>query len=86
MAFEHDTTTLPASWASALVNNDTSGLSDAETKRLIAAVDKLLGDGWTVVDTVADSERFTWYYRAYDPQQETDGGNVMDYVITRAKE
>jgi hypothetical protein len=81
-----DIITLPASWASALINDDYSGLDDqcpTEAARCRARVDQIAADGWSIVSDVEDSERFTWYYRLYDPGADCDGGNVIDYVILR---
>jgi hypothetical protein len=81
-----DTITLPAYWASALINDDYSGLEDhdpAEAARCRAVVADLAADGWYVGCDVDDTERFTWYYRLYDPGAECDGGNVLDYTILK---
>lgn len=85
----NDTVTLPAYWASALVNGDFSGLDANETKRCKAAMARLAADGWHVVDTVRDNDgngedaRFTWSYWLYDPDAGCDGGEVLDYVVLR---
>jgi hypothetical protein len=42
---EVDTVTLPAYWASALINGDFSGLESNEAERCQAAVDEL-AQGW----------------------------------------
>lgn len=85
---EQDIITLPAYWASALVNGDYSGLADhdpAEADRCKAAQANLARDGWQVVSTADDGEpRFTWHYRLYDPDAECQGGEVLDYVILKA--
>lgn len=77
-----DTVTLPAYWASALVNNDWSGLTEVETVMCRAAIARLAADGWSVVSTVDDDEpRFTWSYQLYCPEADCSGGDVLDYVV-----
>lgn len=84
---EVDTITLPAYFASAFVNGDYSGLTDAETKRADELVGKLTDDGWAIVDVARDADgngcepRFTWSYRLYGGDAE--GGDVLDYVVHR---
>ena len=85
MAIEVDTVTLPAYWASALVNGDYSGLDDDEAARCEAAEKALAKDGWSVVSTADDDEpRFTWSYGLYDPGAEVSGGDVLDYTVLKA--
>ena len=80
-----NTVTLPAYWASALVNGDYSGLDDAEAARCEAAEAKLAEDGWSVVSTADDDEpRFTWSYKLYDPEADCSGGEVLDYTVLKA--
>jgi hypothetical protein len=83
MSIEVEKITLPAYWASALVNNDYSGIQDPdEAVRCRAQVVKLVADGWEVVDC-ADEPRFTWSYQLYDPGASCSGGEVLDYAILR---
>ena len=78
MKIEVDTITAPACWASALVNDDRSGLDAADIALLDEWLSKL--DGWQVVSTVDDTEpRFTWNFRLYGGGFQ--GGEVIDYVI-----
>lgn len=80
-----DTITLPVYWASALINGDFSGITEACEANAIKEVQaNLRAQGWTAVSTVEDSERFTWSYQLYDPSAECVGGTVLDYVIIRA--
>lgn len=81
---ETDTVTLPACWASALINSDYSGIPECEVDRASAAVHRLAYEGWQIADCEEDS-RFTWSYRLYDPLADCDGGNVLDYTIIRRK-
>lgn len=80
--------TLPAYWASALVNNDYSGLDNQnpdEGQRCRKVVADLAKDGWSIVSDVDGSEpRFTWHYQLYDPGADCSGGDVLDYVILRS--
>ena len=81
---EQSTVTLPSYWACALINGDASGLEDDEAARCDAAAAALAADGWEIVDTVEDSERFTWSYDLYDPDAGVRGGDVMDYVVLKS--
>lgn len=84
---EVNTVTLPAYWASALVNGDFSGLDEVERQRCEHAITALHDDGWSVVSTADDSEpRFTWSYQMYDPEADCQGGDVLDYVAHRQVE
>lgn len=79
---EVDTVTLPAAWASALVNGDVSGMEDDEIAAMEKELARLSKDGWEVVSNADDSEPyFTWKYRLYGGT--ADGGEVMDYVVHR---
>ena len=83
--------TLPAFWASALINGDYTGFDyDADTKRAMAELARceeketeLAAEGWWVVDCEAEP-RFTWHYRLYDPGADCVGGEVLEYTIMRA--
>ena len=82
---KRDTTTLPAYWASALINGDYSGLEDeAEAARCAAKVEELADDGWSIV-SCEDEARFTWSYNLYDTGADCSGGDVLDYTIIRSK-
>lgn len=89
MAIETDTVTLPAYWASAIVNGDYSSFTlhddggDAETAACDSALEALADDGWRVVSTVEDSERFTWSFDLYGGT--ASGGDVCDYVVHRVR-
>lgn len=78
-----DTVTLPAYWASLLINGDDSGFSDpAELRRACAAKHDLMREGWRVVD--AGEPRFTNNYGLYDPGVEgVQSGEVIEYTILR---
>ncbi len=91
---ETDTVTLPACWASALINGDESSFSldddggDAEIAAIDAALAPLTAEGWFVVDVARDEETgesqepwFTWSYDLYGGTAK--GGEVLDYVIMR---
>lgn len=83
--------TLPAAWASALINGDFSGLEEPEAARCKARVAELARDGWTIVDVARDDDgegqepRFTRSYRFYDPDATCTGGDVLDYVLMRGE-
>jgi hypothetical protein len=82
MSIEVEKITLPAYWASALVNGDYSGLDVHESIRCSHALDELARDGWSVA-ACEDESRFTWSYQLYDPGASCSGGEVLDYVILR---
>ena len=75
--------TLPAYYASALVNGDISGLTE-EGKRELAKIYEWL-EGGQVIDVVRDENgegkepRFTWSFKLYGGEYE--GGEVLDYVV-----
>jgi hypothetical protein len=81
MIMETDIITLPAYWACALINGDESGMSDEEIAEMDTYLADALRDGWQVVSTVDDSERFTWSYDLYGGS--CAGGDVLDYVVVR---
>lgn len=65
--FEQITYTLPAYWASMLINDDQSGLDDKEEKALnnwMKSNKKSLGDGYWSLDD--DSQNFEKYHDARD--------------------
>lgn len=83
-----DTITLPAYWATALVNGDYSGMTDeAEAARCRAVIAHWADKGWCLYDVARDDDgeaheaRFTWSYRLYDPGADCSGGEVLDYVM-----
>jgi hypothetical protein len=90
MPIEVDTITAPDFWASALINDDRTGMTDEEEAAMDAYLAPLEAEGWYVVDVVrnddgeADEARFTWSYRLYGGT--ANGGDVVDYVIHRQKE
>jgi len=79
------TVTLPADWASALVNGDFSGLEAADDAACRKAIAGLASDGMTVVDVVRDADgepqepRFSWLYDMYGGT--TRGGALLDFVV-----
>lgn len=80
---ETDTITLPAYWASAIINDDWTGISDdAEAERCRRQIDQLAMDGWRIVSTEGEAY-FTWSYKVHDPGADCTGGEVIDYVIYR---
>jgi len=85
-----DTITLPAYWASALVNGDYSGLDGDEAARCERAENELAARGWRVVDVTrgedgeAEESRFTWSYGLYDPDAGVSGGDVLNYTMIRS--
>lgn len=86
MTIEVDTVTLPAFWACALINADTSGMTDEEEAHMNAYMETIEADGWYVVDVVRDEDgnsepRFTWSYNLYGG--DAKGGDVIDYVMHR---
>lgn len=96
MKFRVDTVTLPAYWASALINGDYSSFSlnddggaaeIADLKREVAA---LAAEGWQIVDVARDEDgnvrdpRFTWQFSLYGGN--CAGGDVLDYVIHNHRE
>lgn len=77
-----DIVTGPAYWASYLVNNDSSGLSEDEKKSADKWREKL--KPWVVVSTDGDE----YYSNRYDLHSGTDvrGGDVIDYVVHKVPE
>ena len=77
-----DTVTAPAFWASALVNDDYSGLTEEEAAAVKAWLANIAPA--YVVDIARDAEgdadepRFTWHYRLHGGDAE--GGDVLDYI------
>ena len=84
-----ETITLPAYWASALVNGDYSGLTDSEAAICREYEARLAADGLSIADVARDDDgegqeaRFTWSYRLYCPEAGCDGGEVLDYIALR---
>lgn len=76
--------TLPAYYATALVNGDQSGLTTQGVADFNKLVADLKADGMTIVDVARDADgnaaepRFTRYFRNYGG--DADGGDVLDYV------
>lgn len=81
--------TYPAFLASAFVNGDVSGLTDAEAADFEAKRAALASEGWQIVDVKRDAEgnaeesRFTWSYRLYGGDAE--GGDVIDFIAHRTR-
>lgn len=84
-------TTAPAHWASALVNDDYSGLDELQALACRAWQAEIAP--WYVVDVVRDEsgeaqeQRFTWHFAVHAGREygklfpDVRGGNVLDYVI-----
>jgi hypothetical protein len=94
LGIESTTVTLPAAWASALVNDDLSSLDHHEANLCGFAVRSLARAGLCVIDVARDPDtgdacepRFTWHYRLHsqDPTASApSGGDVLDYVVVAA--
>ena len=76
--------TLPACWASALINNDFTGLEDEEIKALEAALERIAPG--LVVDVCRDDDTgdsmepyFSWSYGLHGGTAK--GGDLLDYVV-----
>lgn len=79
-----DTVTMPAHWASALINGDASGMTDREERLMDRYVERVLYEhGWQVVDVIGEPY-FTWRYRLHGGDAE--GGEVVDYHVHRYEE
>jgi len=73
----HETITAPALFASALINNDRSGLSGEESNALDLWLDR---EGIKGADFVGVGEpRFTWSFDLYCRELGCRGGEVADY-------
>jgi hypothetical protein len=93
MTFEISTITLPAHWASALVNGDESSFDRADPYDAadLAAMDEVASDlaseGWCVDDVARDADgepvepRFTWMGGLYGGV--APGIHVLKYTIVR---
>lgn len=76
-----DIITGPAFLAPALVNGDTSGLSQSDLECLERFAESIAP--WVVVGTANNSESyFTWSYPLYGGN--ADGGDVIEYVVHKA--
>ena len=82
------TLTLPAHWASYLINGDDSSLDTGER----AAIYRMTGDYGNCLDMVKGSEHFTWSFATlsgrYVPPGATQapcGGLVADYVFPASR-
>ena len=82
MAKEQTTITLPAYWASYIINGDDSGLEPSEREIADRAIARECGDEWSIV-SCDDEPRFTWSYRLYNPEADCDGGEVLEYIAIR---
>jgi hypothetical protein len=84
------TVTLPEHWASALINDDTSGLDLRERLLCSLAQADLARDGLHIVGLATDpgtgeanEARFSWHYRMFSRDHSADapsGGMVLDYL------
>lgn len=79
MSIEADIITGPAFLAPALVNGDTSGLSESDLDCLTRFEESIAP--WVVVATEGESY-FTWSYPLYGGN--ADGGDVIEYVVHKA--
>jgi hypothetical protein len=88
MTIKVDTITLPAYWASALVNGDFSGLDANEEGECRAMIKDLWRRGLAVVSTADGTAgyapRFTKHYRLYAPLSAFSAGEVLEYVTHEA--
>lgn len=81
------TVVLPEHWASALVNNDWTGLEGAEVDHVKAAIAKHAEDGWAVVSAHRGDHGelaepwFTNDYHLFQPDQSLRSGSVMAYTV-----
>ena len=73
------TITLPAHWASYVINGDSSGLTLEERGVADRAINRECGDKWSIVSCNCVPQ-FTWSYRLYDPESDCCGGEVLDYI------
>lgn len=78
-----ETITLPANWASALVNDDFSGLDDEESDQCQMMMHELAQHGYQVVDA-AGEPYYTNNYQTHNPHSQYRGGEVMDYIVHKA--
>ncbi len=78
------TVTLPAYWASALINGCYDSLDEAEAARCEATINQLADEGWAVV-SCDDESRFTWNYKLYDTGADCDGGDVLTYTLIKRR-
>lgn len=79
MTIETETYTLPAYWASYLINGDHSGLEDSEIQEADSFMASLEADGWYCVDASQDSD-FSYSNDATDT-----GGDVAEFTFHRSK-
>ena len=72
------TLTLPAIWASYLINNDASALQPEEVKRIddFLKICKL-----PTPVSCSDESRFSWHHDANVDQWRGKGGDVLDYTF-----
>jgi hypothetical protein len=76
--------TFPACWASALVNNDYSGLDETESEACRAQVADMAAMGWSVVSVASDESgeaREPHFTRCFDLNGGTaQCGDVLEYI------
>lgn len=82
MAIKADIVTAPAPWLDALVNDDYSGLNDADRQACCAWRENIAPA--FVVYTDPNSRRFTWSYSLHGGT--ACGGEVIDYVTHEIRE
>jgi hypothetical protein len=80
MSYETETIKASAYWASYLINNDASGLDDAELA---------LADAWLVQHGLERAEFvdvaepfFSWYY-GFHTGADCQGGDLAEYTVIR---
>lgn len=70
----------PAYWAPAIINGDTSGMTDSEAATCLAWVNDLALEGWRVVDCEDDAG-----FASIRINGKPFNGDVITYVILRSK-
>ena len=73
---EKDFYELPASWASALVNDDWSGYSGSEKRAIQAFIESILP--WRIVSTTDEPEAYSTRHDAYEFWPKAS--NIMEFV------
>ena len=78
MPMKVDSITLPAAWASYLVNGDDSGLSERERDQADSRLARVLEPGQYIVGTVYDDPWFSWDFDLYGG--DCRGGQINRYI------
>lgn len=82
--FEEYNYVLPASWASAIINSDTSGMSDEEEEELDQFYLEELSQFKNYTITLKDMEQEPYFARKSDAG--FLGGDMLDFVVIVIKE